>query len=486
MVLQELGFVNKKHVLMFIITIFLLLFFLSVSRGFAPRMRQLILKRKYKAARAQLGELSPSREKLFLRAYLNFKQNNYFRARKYFSRVVDRYPDSVRALDSLYYLDRFNLYPEVRLNSPPVIKVLLDRAKSFEGKVLASYKVQKENNKNLFALEKGDSWRVKRMNGKLEFSAAGKEVYGKKIRLEVRSEKSTEGSFFYDNSTYRGEIELSLADNKIILVNKLSLNKYLYGVIKKEIAPGWPLETVKAQAVASRSFALYNVRRNKEKSFDLGADHFSQLYGGRAAETSKSRQAVELTKGEVLTFKGKVVPAYFHSNSGGHIESGEKIWAGDGLGFIKAHADTWSENTQHSTWDISLQIDKVKNCLAKIGTRKPASHPRLAVKSALPSGRALTLDYVTPRGSYVTVPADEFRKTLGTEKIRSNWIVEIKREGSRLFFKGKGWGHGVGMSQWGAYEMGRVGLDYRSILNFYYSRAKLSENYGPAGSTVRF
>lgn len=439
----------------------------------------------FEQARENLRTVSSPREKLFLKGYLSFEQKEYHQARRYFTRIVEKYPESARGRDSLYYLDRLKLFSTTDPDSPPLVKVLLDRGVEFSGKVTGDFELRDPAGENRLKIDSGEEWRVSRDGEQIVFESRN-QAWSSQFHLSPATQNNGQNAITLNQKKYRGNFEFRIADGEILLINRLPLDNYLYGVIEKEAAPNWPLATIKAQAVASRSFALYSLRQHREEPYDLGDDHFSQLYGGKSAETRQARRGVDQTRGEVLTYKGKVVPGYFHSNSGGHVESGEKIWAGDDLGFIKSHPDTWSENTKFSEWQTTVKLADLNRALEELGRPEMAEAPQLQVKEKLSSGRALNLEYVAVNDEYITVPADEIRTAVGTEKIRSSWFVRIDFARGEINFKGKGWGHGVGMSQWGACGMGRAGLDYRKILNFYYNRATISGDYGPAGSTVRF
>ncbi len=413
-------------------------------------------------------------EDLFMRGYEKFEAGDYEDALSDFERVLERFPESNRARDSRYFLDRLRLYSVRGRTRQLLVRVLLTEGRQVEGQLQRPYVLLDGQEDKVTDLGSGQDFSASLEGEDIVFSSEGQQFELSEASLEPLSLES--GYFNLNGIDYRGRLELQKSGAKLQAVNVLSLNKYLYGVIKKELAPDWPMEVMKSQAVASRSFALNMMTGEEIEGEKLRADVSTQVYEGKTAETDRGRQAVEATRGEVLVYAGEIVPAFFHANSGGYLEDGRHIWGGEGFTFIEPGPDNWSRETQHSRWEKELAIDELSAQLEAAGHAPMASDPGLRAVGILPSGRASEVSYLTATGERTTLNANDFRMAVGGDRIKSSWFEEIRRSGREIFFKGRGWGHGVGMSQWGAKEMAKSGKNYREILEFYFRHAEFSNN----------
>ncbi len=430
------------------------------------------------------GVESETAEGMFIGARDRFDSRQYRKAREEFLTLRDEYPESKRALDSLYYLERLSRIKGFSEHQSQQIKVLLAATNGLIGTVESAADLSGKRGELLLELEPGVSWEVVvTATGELRFISGDHRLSGK--QFEIFSKNLSVGPVFtLDGVQYRGNLSLENREGMVLAVNELPLEKYLYGVVKKETAPGWSFEALKAQAVASRSFVVNSLRLNSEGKYHIRADISAQLYEGYTAETVRGRRAVRATAGEVLVHRGGVVPAYFHSNSGGYIEDGEQIWGGRGYEFIRPASDSWSLDVQHSVWMEEFIVEELNSRLSEAGLPELARRPNFKTGEALPSGRAVSFQYRGENGNRVEVSANRFRTAVGGGRFRSTWLEQVEERAGRLKFRGRGWGHGVGMSQWGANAMSRAGFDYREILNFYYQRARIFSNYG-SGQPVR-
>lgn len=409
-------------------------------------------------------------EDLFQLGYRDFKAGNYDRARRHFQKLVNNFFDSPRRRDAFYFLDKIKLYS--RQNDAPRIRVLLAAKISLRER--SNVRTLVKTRTKSFQMGSGSEWRASVSDGQVLFRGS-QEFRADRIVLESLGDRYLK----FNGKKYRGSLELKVYEGEIYVINRLPMHYYLYGVIEKEIAPGWPIQTVKAQAVAARSFAIYRIKRNIEEPYDLGTTWLAQLYAGVEAETPQVIEAVDETRGEVLTYQGVVVPGFFHANSGGYIEKGEDVWEGTPTPYIIPGEDTWSIGVQHDRWSERISVSEINSSLHENGHPAIGPFDSLRVERRLESGRAAALSYITEAGSRYTIRADRFRMAVGPEKIRSAWFVNIEPRGRDILFEGRGWGHGIGMSQWGAWNMGEQGFDYQDIIKFYFRGAKLTANYGP-------
>ena len=163
---------------------------------------------------------------------------------------------------------------------------------------------------------------------------------------------------------YRGKIDIVRGkESKFLVINTLDIEDYVKGVLYHEVPYYWPMTAIKTQAVATRTYALYQLSQRIQKSYDVTSDIYSQVYGGRSAERYRSNIAANRTRGQILTYKGKVLPAYFHSTCGGKTENVSELWnhdlsplAGVRCGFCtRAPYFRWKKNFRSK--DIADQLN---------------------------------------------------------------------------------------------------------------------------------
>jgi len=264
---------------------------------------------------------------------------------------------------------------------------------------------------------------------------------------------------------YRGTLTIRRHEEGFDVINELRLEEYLYGVIPKEMSPQWPKEALKAQAVAARTYALYQKEKNHDKGYDVYASTLSQVYGGIAAEQQNTTTAVNETRGRLLTWNGKLILAYFHSNSGGVTEDAENVWTA-GMPYLKSVRDKFSSQAPGVQWIYSIDFIGMQRILNQKGIRVGKVYEIVPVEVS-PTGRIKKIEIVHSGGT-TTLSGNDFRIKYDPTRIKSTLFRVIKEDGG-VSVHGSGYGHGVGMSQWGAYEMARAGYGYTDILGFYYA-----------------
>jgi len=263
---------------------------------------------------------------------------------------------------------------------------------------------------------------------------------------------------------YRGSIEIAPSERGLIVVNELPLEEYLVGLINCEISSVWPLEAIKAQAVVARSFALYQKEARRGAPYHLEATILDQVYDGCAVEDARAALGVRETAGEVLTFNGSVALAFFHSNCGGHTEAVEQVWSAK-LSYLGGVPCRYCLDAPTASWDVTLPLSKIE-VLLKGGGVPVAGLRNIRTGPRNGSGRLSTVQLITLKGIQ-ELPATTFRKALGYTVIRSTGF-EVTVSGDSARFTGSGYGHGVGLCQWGARSRAADGFSYREILAYYY------------------
>jgi stage II sporulation protein D len=269
---------------------------------------------------------------------------------------------------------------------------------------------------------------------------------------------------------YRGVIELRRTERGLTVINELDLELYLYGVIRMEINPAWPAEAVRAQAIAARTLAIHSLGRFAREGYDLRDTTDSQVYGGVAAEDPRATEAVDATRGLILVYARRAIFAAYHADSGGRTENSENVWGGTAYPYLRSVDDPYSAGSPHERWSARLALPEVASRLQRGGI--VVSELRgLEVARTKESGRVLTLRLLTG-GAPLELTGHRFRMLAGANVIRSTKFV-VRMEGPSVVFEGRGWGHGVGMSQWGARGMAARGMTFAQILAHYYTGAEV-------------
>ena len=278
------------------------------------------------------------------------------------------------------------------------------------------------------------------------------------------------GSIVIDGRRFRGDIQLVKKDNSHLLaINQIDLEDYVKGILYHESSHYWPMEALKAQAVACRTYALYQMQKNKLKDFDLTSDIYSQVYGGRTSERYRTNRAVLETGGEMLLYQGKIFPAYYHATCAGFTEDASWLWNID-VPALKGVACKFCKDSPHFNWHEVLTLDELKEKLGSSGYNIKKIKNIIILGHNI-SGRITDLKITSDNGNLV-IPAKDFRNIIGPNVIRStNFNVGVV--GNDVVFEGIGWGHGVGLCQWGAYFMAKQGYNYKQILEYYYPGSEI-------------
>ncbi|MDD2703462.1 MAG: SpoIID/LytB domain-containing protein, partial [Candidatus Omnitrophica bacterium] len=227
-------------------------------------------------------------------------------------------------------------------------------------------------------------------------------------------------------------------------INYTDLEDYIKGVLYHEVSHYWPSEVLKAQAIVSRSFALYQMRENAGRDFDLTNDIYSQVYGGKTSERYRTSKAVDGTAGSVLMYRGKILPAYYHSTCGGYTENASLLWNMDCAPLAGGPCD-FCKDSPHFSWHTVIPSAEAAEKLRGAGYAVPSIR-EISLSGKDKSGRVTQVTVITDAGE-VNIPAKDFRNILNPNVVRStNFTVHTADHD--LVFTGTGWGHGVGMCQW--------------------------------------
>jgi stage II sporulation protein D len=287
---------------------------------------------------------------------------------------------------------------------------------------------------------------------------SGGVVIGRSLTLEPLEELIQ-----WQDRTYRGGIRLIASEGRVQVINVVDVEDYLRGVVPAEMQASWPLEALKAQAVAARTYTLASLESSAD--YDLCATVDCQVYRGVEAEHQRSDKALEETDGVVLTFGGSVARTFYHADSGGIVASSAEVW-GVTFPYLVAQTDV-ATTSPHRRWDKQLDPEIVSASLRGNGFDLGIVQ-RLRVLAYSESGRVRQLEVSGSDGA-LRLEGRQLRTFLRAWGLKSTRFRMI----GALTARGDGWGHGVGMSQYGARSLAQSGYSYSQILSFYYPSTTL-------------
>ncbi|MBN8223124.1 MAG: SpoIID/LytB domain-containing protein [Spirochaetes bacterium] len=273
------------------------------------------------------------------------------------------------------------------------------------------------------------------------------------------------GYFVLGGKRYHGALEARRDSGGWLYINHVSMDEYLTSVVSHEMSPSWHPEALKAQAVVARTYLLIKMKERAKKPYDVDTTTNFQVYGGLKKGDTGARNAVAETHNEVLYHGDKLAQTFFHSSCGGTLASAEEVW-GKSLPYLEVQSSPYCSAAPVYKWSIKIPFSEIGRRLAASGVRG------VSVAERGPSKRVKTLNIVTARGTK-KVRADKFRTALGALKVKSTFFG-VARDGNAIILTGRGFGHGVGMCQWGAkLQADERGTSYRRILDHYFPGTSL-------------
>ncbi len=270
---------------------------------------------------------------------------------------------------------------------------------------------------------------------------------------------------------YRGSILIKTINGTAFIINILTIDEYLISVVPGEIPANWEMEALKAQAIAARTFTHYHVSTQKKRDaiYDLDATAASQVYRGMSDEKPQTTAAVRATSGLVMVYDEKPILAYFHSTCGGKTIDDSHVWEKSRHPYLQGRKCGFCNDSTKYEWESELTLDEIRNCLMK---KFPAMGSIRAILFKKKDDRVVEVVINHGNGSS-RMSGNNFRLLFPTEKIRSLYFISKKIKNG-LALKGHGWGHGVGLCQWGARGMAQSGYNCREILKHYYTGVKIA------------
>ncbi len=317
---------------------------------------------------------------------------------------------------------------------------------------------------SLQVLKKGSSLNLIVVPGPKGIRAGGQDLPAAVTGLRIES--AGERDLLVNKSRFRGRIDIRRdAAGTLYGINTLDIEGYLYGVLHHEVSAWWPAEALKAQAVAARTYALYEASVSRTQEYDLKSSTSSQVYGGSTTERGRTTRAVDQTTGQILDYKGKLFPAYFHATCAGTTAAAKELWNIDTPPLGGGVKCDYCKISPHFFWKTRASLAGIEESLAKTG-RPLGRVLDIRPVTQTPSGRVGSLRITGTAGETV-IAAKDFRVWIGGNRMKSTFFkVHIKDDS--VYFHGQGWGHGVGLCQWGLLGQSLLGKKYGEMLAFYY------------------
>lgn len=306
------------------------------------------------------------------------------------------------------------------------------------------------------------------------------------------------GFLIYKGMVYRGEIIfIRDVDNFILPINRLYMEDYLKGVVPAEIGKldKKRIEALKAQAVAARTYAYSRLNKNYDMGYDLESTVQDQVYRGVLVEDSLVNIAVEMTKGVVAFYRGVPIDAKYHSTCGGYTSDNEDEWGGAPLPYLRSVVDApkncifgygkpYCFQSKHFNWGYQFKKEYFYKMISNNASnilKKNLNIVKFKIKKYDKHKRVVEVEIIDKSGEKFIVKGLKIRKLITFEEHQGEFLksrmFNFEERDGKIFIYGKGFGHGVGMCQYGAMEMASQGKSYKEILKHYYRGIELKKLY---------
>ena len=366
------------------------------------------------------------------------------------------------------------------------IRVLLEEPDSGYNILVNSKIILSDNSGIIAAVEKGNEISFSNSKGLVNCSIRDQEFRSGTFQIT-----STDSIIRINDKKFRGIIKIIAYDAKIKIVNRISLEDYIKGVMTKEMPPGKGTENyeaLKAFSICVRTYAMNKINENKN-FFDIYPDTRDQVYGGVEAETDYTNSIVDETFGEILTYNNKPATIFYHSTCGGFTEAVENVFGKNPIPYLKSIEDgveNYCSISPRYEWTEEYQsgviIDRLLN--AKLVNNSYTQLKDIKIISRFPSGRvnelSITLTGADGNEKEISIFGNSIRSIIRSSDNRSilkSNFFNIEFDGEKIIIEGRGSGHGVGLCQWGAIGQSRSGVSYLEILNHYYPGTKVEKFY---------
>ena len=320
-------------------------------------------------------------------------------------------------------------------------------------------------------------------------------LYRQNYSVEMQA-LDPESRFMFAGKEYTGSLRfVSGEKGTVLLINKLLLETYLKGVVPSEIPTGnlENFEAVKAQAICARTYALMKMEKSQKRPFDVQSTVSDQVYSGYQRHTSFGDQAVDDTRGVVIVYQGQLATVFYHSTCGGQLENAATLWPEANFSYLQGGQDAVSEvfscsSSPYFRWIETRRFDDLNQLFLDRYSRSPVSKVisdtlhaaiNLQVVKRTEAGRVnqLKIEYADTTVLLTGYEIRNFLTDSNRKSLPSNLFYLAGENDSTLTIHGGGYGHGVGMCQYGALNMAQRGLKHYHILGKYYPQTKLFRKY---------
>lgn len=388
----------------------------------------------------------------------------------------------------------------------PKVRVFLQYAPSNRTKIVPDSKVKIIN-------ANGKVWKELPANRDISVELKHGKVYVDNHKFDEKvTVESVDGfvsKIIAFNRSYRGNLIFTnqVSKNNLAVINAVPMEYYLYGVVPKEVVPSWPKAALEAQAVAARTYAYNAMTHTAGKVYDVESDTRSQVYQGADDEFQTTTNAVQSTNGLIMTYDGKPIDAVFHSDGGGYTENSENVWNQE-MPYLRAVPETDRNERASYVWTVKTDKRDIESKLKAAGKDvgdikeiklSPLAKRPMKVDDRGPSGRIISAIIIGSKRK-IEISGSTLKAIFGLKSSCFDFYVDHKPENNiinskkvkayhkfkhgnqTVYIHGYGWGHGLGLSQWGAADMakahkGNAKNYFKEILRHYYQGVNIEKIY---------
>lgn len=302
----------------------------------------------------------------------------------------------------------------------------------------------------------------------------GKTIRGKgKMTPRTSGEFISKGPFYLKGKPYAGKLRVRVMKRKVAYINVVSEYEYLVSVVSHEMNPSWPIEALKAQAVVARTY-LYH-KKKSSGYYDVDSTTRHQVYKGMRKKDENVRKAVKVSSGQVVTYNNQLAQVFFYSCAGGYTAAASEVWTAD-FPYLVAQKSDFCKGAPVYRWRTRYTKKEIESRLRLRHIQK------IIVAKRSQSRRAKTIAIKTKRGMH-KLSGNDFRKKLGNNRVKST-LFGIRIRGKYIEIAGKGYGHGVGMDQWGSRFLAeKYRRNYKDIISHYFPGTKIRVSHRESSST---
>ena len=272
--------------------------------------------------------------------------------------------------------------------------------------------------------------------------------------------EAKESALLFRGKKYSGTIEVKKGGKGYVYINHVSMSQYLMSVVGHEMNNSWPLEALKAQSIVARSYVLLKMNQASKSDYDVGTTVNNQVYSGIPTKKDNLEKAVSTTHNSVVVYRSGLAKVFFHSSCGGRLEAANEIWK-ENLPYLQAKKSDFCKKTPQYSWKYTIPVTNFERIFS-VSRLKGIHIIRRTV-----SKRVKEIAFVTSRGK-VSIDPVKFRQRLGQKNIKS-YLFDIRLVNRQVQVAGRGYGHGVGLCQWGSRVMAEQHqMSHRKILRHFF------------------